>query len=465
MYDDLFEVNCYNYKRCAGLHTELLACDIKTYVKDTQVNFDPADANSILFITEGNAQINIDANTYTVRENDLIFIGLGNEFSFSVTSAGFKFLKLSYNLYIPQGSDFDGEAGTLHSRYTLCKMKIREVTNVSKFNAVYLVTHQIISEIEQQQSMYISVVRSIMTELLIILFRSEGILPSPIEHINSVALWSGPEGKHQIPADTGLRISDIEFWSGEEGQQAGDHSGHGQLLGMIHTQAYYVETDRSLDKVSCWSDETDRYFGRASQAVTSTDETTFKVWFFLPRGVKDMNLRPFINTGFVKFAIKCNKAFSFHFSMYHRASYSCISSVIEVQCSDEWKLVTIPFSSENGKNVSSFYIDAALIYIRENYMKKITLAALCEQVHLQKTYMCTLFKNHMQMSIGEYIRFYRINIAKNLLLETNYKIDEIATSVGFYDVHHFSRVFKQIVGINPSEFRNNNHLISNPNTL
>ena len=90
---------------------------------------------------------------------------------------------------------------------------------------------------------------------------------------------------------------------------------------------------------------------------------------------------------------------------------------------------------------------------------KLELKHLCGYIHLQKAYLCTVFKNHMQMSIGEYIRLYRVNIAKNLLLETEHKAEDIAAMSGFYDIHHFSRTFKQIVGINPSEFRKNNNVM------
>jgi two-component system response regulator YesN len=53
----------------------------------------------------------------------------------------------------------------------------------------------------------------------------------------------------------------------------------------------------------------------------------------------------------------------------------------------------------------------------------------------------------------EYIKSYRLLKAKALLLETDRKIGDIACSVGFYDLHHFSKVFREQEGLSPAQYR------------
>lgn len=92
-------------------------------------------------------------------------------------------------------------------------------------------------------------------------------------------------------------------------------------------------------------------------------------------------------------------------------------------------------------------------YIEAQYMNKIHLSDLSRHVHLEPTYISKLFKQHIGYSISEYIKLYRLSIAKELLFETDKKVDEIACSAGFYDLHHFSKVFKAQEGIAPSQYR------------
>lgn len=92
-------------------------------------------------------------------------------------------------------------------------------------------------------------------------------------------------------------------------------------------------------------------------------------------------------------------------------------------------------------------------YIELNYMNKLHLTDLSQHVHLEPTYISKLFKKYTGYSISHYLKLYRLSIAKQMLFETDKKVDEIAYSVGFYDLHHFSKVFKLQEGIAPSQYR------------
>ncbi len=66
-----------------------------------------------------------------------------------------------------------------------------------------------------------------------------------------------------------------------------------------------------------------------------------------------------------------------------------------------------------------------------------------------------LFKEYMGVSPGNYVKVKRIEQAKLLLYERNKSIKGIAVELGFSDVFAFSKQFRNVVGVSPSEFRNN----------
>ena len=94
-----------------------------------------------------------------------------------------------------------------------------------------------------------------------------------------------------------------------------------------------------------------------------------------------------------------------------------------------------------------------LAYIHQHFTEKITLKQIGELTFFSAVYCDTVFKNDMGVSVIEYVLSLRIENAKQLLLEKELSINKIAESVGFQDHNYFSRVFKNRVGISPSDYR------------
>ncbi|MBR6602626.1 MAG: helix-turn-helix transcriptional regulator, partial [Clostridia bacterium] len=66
-----------------------------------------------------------------------------------------------------------------------------------------------------------------------------------------------------------------------------------------------------------------------------------------------------------------------------------------------------------------------------------------------------LFIKKFGVSPKEYVTLLRLKMAEELLLGEKYSITQIALLLGFCDVYHFSKVFKEKKGISPSEYKNN----------
>jgi AraC-like DNA-binding protein len=78
---------------------------------------------------------------------------------------------------------------------------------------------------------------------------------------------------------------------------------------------------------------------------------------------------------------------------------------------------------------------------------------LAAELGYEVTYFCRLFRSHTGLSPREYITSARMRAARFLLRDSAVSIGEIATRVGYADVHFFSRHFRQHTGMSPSAYR------------
>lgn len=100
------------------------------------------------------------------------------------------------------------------------------------------------------------------------------------------------------------------------------------------------------------------------------------------------------------------------------------------------------------------YAKKAREYIEKHYNDpECTVHRVAEFINLDRTYLYKLFKDETGTSIIDYINRCRISNASALLKDKNTSVKDVAYSVGFTDQMYFSRVFKRVNGISPSEFR------------
>lgn len=107
------------------------------------------------------------------------------------------------------------------------------------------------------------------------------------------------------------------------------------------------------------------------------------------------------------------------------------------------------------KNLHKMYskIRPVLDYIHEHFTEQLTLEDLAEHAIMNKSYLCTCFKETMNLRIFEYIDQLRINKACVLLKTTEESITEIALEVGYSSVSYFNRNFKHVKSITPRNYR------------
>lgn len=95
----------------------------------------------------------------------------------------------------------------------------------------------------------------------------------------------------------------------------------------------------------------------------------------------------------------------------------------------------------------------AIQYIKKYYRQKILLSDIAAHVYVSEGHLNRLFKKETGKTLLEYLTAYRMRIAKELLLDTNLKIYEIAEKTGYITPQYFSTIFLKEYGVNPISFR------------
>jgi AraC-like DNA-binding protein len=105
------------------------------------------------------------------------------------------------------------------------------------------------------------------------------------------------------------------------------------------------------------------------------------------------------------------------------------------------------------ENAEPPVITKARAYIQEHQTEEISLGQVAKAVNMSSYYFCKMFKKVTGINFTDYVARVRIEKSKNLLLNPNLRISEIAFEVGFQSLTHFNRVFKKILGQSPTEYR------------
>jgi len=95
----------------------------------------------------------------------------------------------------------------------------------------------------------------------------------------------------------------------------------------------------------------------------------------------------------------------------------------------------------------------AIEYINNNYKDDITLDVMADAVHISKYHFSRLFHKSTGATFLQYLYNVRLVKVHALLTETNISLKDIALKTGFSSSSHLSRIFKQVYGISPQQFR------------
>ena len=111
-------------------------------------------------------------------------------------------------------------------------------------------------------------------------------------------------------------------------------------------------------------------------------------------------------------------------------------------------------SGSSAESSGKLAVQRVMAYIREHYSDpELSVRTLAEEVFLTPTYLSTLFHNETGSTIGQTITEVRMEMAKRMLRDPQYKLYEVASLVGYNDANYFAKTFKKKTGVSPSEYR------------
>jgi len=109
---------------------------------------------------------------------------------------------------------------------------------------------------------------------------------------------------------------------------------------------------------------------------------------------------------------------------------------------------------DTRKNSIRLMIEQAVTYLKDHYSDgDISLESTADMLHISSEYLSRQFKKEMDTTFIHYLTDLRMEAAKRLIEDTNYKNFEVAESVGYKEPNYFSYVFKKHLGISPSKYR------------
>ena len=121
-----------------------------------------------------------------------------------------------------------------------------------------------------------------------------------------------------------------------------------------------------------------------------------------------------------------------------------------------WHRLYLHFSKQpDNMNKSFIHIQRLrelLKFIHENYTAEISLDDIADAISLSKSECCRFFKKHMDMTIFDYILYYKIQ--KSLpMLSKDQSITDTALSVGFSSTSYYTQIFKRYMNCTPLQYK------------
>jgi AraC family transcriptional regulator len=99
------------------------------------------------------------------------------------------------------------------------------------------------------------------------------------------------------------------------------------------------------------------------------------------------------------------------------------------------------------------WLERAREMIHARAPARLTLSTLAQAASVHPVYLAREFRQHYRCTIGEYVRRLRVEAACRELVNSDTPLAEVAAAAGFYDQSHFSKTFKRMTGLTPTQYR------------
>jgi two-component system response regulator YesN len=119
----------------------------------------------------------------------------------------------------------------------------------------------------------------------------------------------------------------------------------------------------------------------------------------------------------------------------------------------DYLLAEMKENASKKESTHSGVITKAMRYIDQNYSNNISLNDVAESINMSYFYFSRLFKESTGKSFSDYLTEYRIDKSIELMKDENLSIKQISYDIGYNDPNYFSKIFKKLKGITPTDYR------------
>lgn len=100
------------------------------------------------------------------------------------------------------------------------------------------------------------------------------------------------------------------------------------------------------------------------------------------------------------------------------------------------------------------YINETIEYMKKNVKTPLTFEKILLNANMGETYFKRYFKKITGFSVMQYFKKMKIEEAKNLIKTSNMNFTKISENLGYDSIHYFSRQFKALTGMTPTQYKN-----------
>lgn len=127
---------------------------------------------------------------------------------------------------------------------------------------------------------------------------------------------------------------------------------------------------------------------------------------------------------------------------------TCLYDLFSTMASTEYETSLL-----KNKSNQEVYIKTVIDFIYKHFPLKISISEIAEKIGLNPSYLGSIFKKQLGMSPQQFLIQVRMDKACQFMKHPDLTISDIARSVGYDDPLHFSRMFRKLKGMSPSDYR------------
>ncbi len=113
----------------------------------------------------------------------------------------------------------------------------------------------------------------------------------------------------------------------------------------------------------------------------------------------------------------------------------------------------VPLMWDDSSYSKKSPVDECIAYMLEHMSERLTLEQLAERMHMSRSHIIELFKEHTGYTPIDYFIHLKVQKSCRMLDQTDMSINEIALQIGYEDPFYYSRIFKKVMGMSPRDYR------------